>query len=214
MELLVRLQGDGRTQSGRTPLEVLEANLPAIQNLPCQHVHWHLVLEPPSEKSSRQLEHALLPNFRDAIKLAAQHGFTFAFEQNEPALAFFQPRKAVRQYSTLYPNSASSGTSTTPRRSTFSALRRWQPRTSLLHVADTPLPEVKFHHLPLGLGTVDFTDYARPLLQAGFQGFAILEIGGSPKSGGFGRDTDDALTDSKGRLEQAFAAAAGSAKRV
>ena len=35
MELLIRLNGDGRTQSGRTPLEILEANLPAIQGLSC-----------------------------------------------------------------------------------------------------------------------------------------------------------------------------------
>ena len=42
MEMLIRLQDDGRTAPGQTPLEVLEANLPAIQKLPCQHVHWHL----------------------------------------------------------------------------------------------------------------------------------------------------------------------------
>ena len=53
MELPLRLQGDGHTRSGRTPLEVLEANLPAIQSLPCQHVHWHLVLEAPKEAAGQ-----------------------------------------------------------------------------------------------------------------------------------------------------------------
>ena len=205
MELLIRLNGDGRTQSGRTPLELLEANLPAIQGLPCQHVHWHLVLEP-APKGTSPLELTLLPDFKAATELGLQNGFTFAFEHNEPALNFFStPQSCV---ATL---EAVPGLGfvwdldhTVPEHlHDFKALA---PRTSLLHVADTPLPEVN-HHLPLGLGTVDFTDYARPLLQADFQGFAILEIGGLPKSGGYGRDTDDALIDSKNRLERAFAAA-------
>ncbi len=69
------------------------------------------------------------------------------------------------------------------------------PRMSMLHVADTPLPEVN-HHLPLGEGSVDLADYCRALRQGGFAGPAILEIGGLPKSGGFGRDTDAALVAS------------------
>ncbi|CAA9575820.1 MAG: FIG01020752: hypothetical protein [uncultured Truepera sp.] len=207
MELLIRLQEDGRTLLGKTPLEILEANLPAIQSLPCQHVHWHLVLEPP-KKAAEQLESALLPEFAGATRLAAQHGFTFAFEHNEPALNFFST-----------PQSCAATLESVPELHFVWDLNHTVPdhlpgfkalasRTSLLHVADTPLPAVN-HHLPLGLGTVDFTDYARPLSLAGFQGFAILEIGGLPKSGGLGRDTDDALMDSKNRLERAFAAATG-----
>ena len=207
MELLIRLNGDGRAQSGKTPLEILEANLPAIQSLPCQHVHWHLVLEPAPEKTS-PLELTLLPDFRAATELGLQNTvLLFAFEHNEPALNFFStPQSCAATLSggtgarlRVGPNPYRAGT---PSRD-FKALA---PRTSLLHVADTPLPEVN-HHLSLGLGTINFTDYARPLLQANFQGFAILEIGGLPKSGGYGRDTDDALIDSKNRLERAFTAA-------
>jgi len=77
---------------------------------------------------------------------------------------------------------------------------------TMLHVADTPLPAVNYH-LPLGLGSIDVTAYCRALLARGFQGPAILEIGGLPQSGGFGRDTDTALIDSRERLDSAIAAA-------
>lgn len=206
MELLIRLREDGRTPSGRTPLEILEANLPAIQSLPCRHVHWHLVLEPP-KKGAEGLERALLPEFRDATKLAGQYGFTFAFEHNEPALNFFSTPQSCAAMLESVPelHFVWDLNHTVPDH--LPGFKALASRTSLLHVADTPLPDVN-HHLPLGLGTVNFADYARPLFLAGFQGFAILEIGGLPKSGGFGRDADDALIDSKSRLERAFAAAA------
>jgi sugar phosphate isomerase/epimerase len=77
------------------------------------------------------------------------------------------------------------------------------PRMSMLHISDTPLPEVNYH-LPLGLGTVDLEGYGRALEESGLHGPAILEIGGLPKSGGFGRDTDTALIDSRHRLEKAI----------
>jgi hypothetical protein len=51
---------------------------------------------------------------------------------------------------------------------------------------------------------VDFVDCCRTLLKAGLQGPAILEIGGLPKSGGYGQDTDDALSQSRHHLEQAI----------
>ncbi len=74
---------------------------------------------------------------------------------------------------------------------------------TMLHVADTPLPAVNYH-LPLGLGSIDVTAYCRTLLVRDFQGPAILEIGGLPQSGGFGRDTDAALIDSRERLDAAI----------
>jgi hypothetical protein len=40
------------------------------------------------------------------------------------------------------------------------------------------------------------------LFNGGFHGPAILEIGGLPKSGGYGRDTDQALADSLQRLHE------------
>ena len=46
MEIVVRLTADGRTASRLTPLEVLEANLPAIDAFSCRCVHWHFVAWP------------------------------------------------------------------------------------------------------------------------------------------------------------------------
>ena len=77
------------------------------------------------------------------------------------------------------------------------------PRMTMLHISDTPLPEVNYH-LPLGMGSIDITSYCQELLERGFRGPAILEIGGLPKSGGYGRDTDDALIDSYTRLRTAI----------
>lgn len=82
-------------------------------------------------------------------------------------------------------------------------LKAFQTMTSylsMLHVSDTPLPEVN-HHLPIGLGNIDFVGYFDHLVRAGFHGPAILEIGGLPKSGGYGRDTDEALIESLRRLQ-------------
>jgi sugar phosphate isomerase/epimerase len=72
-----------------------------------------------------------------------------------------------------------------------------------LHIADTPLPAVN-QHLPLGLGKIDFADTFAALLTRGFRGPATLEIGGLPHSGGYGRDTDEALIDSLQRCWKAI----------
>lgn len=166
MEILVQLQKDGRTASGQTPLKVLEANLPAIQKLSCRQVHWHLVLEP-APKETSQLEQALLPDFKAATKLGLQHGFTFAFEHNEPALNFFAAPKCCKAILEAVPGLGFVWGLNHTVSEDLASFRVLASRISLLHVADTPLPEVSYH-LPLGLGTVDFTDYARPLLQADF----------------------------------------------
>jgi len=42
------------------------------------------------------------------------------------------------------------------------------------------------------------------LVAGGYSGPAILEIGGLPESGGYGRDTDDALIVSQHRLKEAI----------
>ena len=63
------------------------------------------------------------------------------------------------------------------------------PRMTMIHVSDTRLPTVNDHY-PLGMGEIDFPAYCRALLSRGFDGPAILEIGGLPQSGGYGRDTE------------------------
>ena len=73
------------------------------------------------------------------------------------------------------------------------------PRITMLHISDSPLPELN-HHRPIGLGKIDFQTYFKAFLEHGFDGLGILEIGGQPWSGGYGQDTDDALKDSLRRL--------------
>ena len=48
----------------------------------------------------------------------------------------------------------------------------------------------------IGTGAIDFPDHCRALLDRGFSGPVIPEIDGPPQSGGYGRNTDDALIDS------------------
>ena len=70
-------------------------------------------------------------------------------------------------------------------------------RMSMLHIADAPLPQLNCH-LPLGEGTIDLPAYSQSVVERGFEGVGILEIGGAPWSGGFGKDTDEALIRSRG----------------
>jgi L-ribulose-5-phosphate 3-epimerase len=81
----------------------------------------------------------------------------------------------------------------------FAAFEVLLRRATLVHASDTPLPETN-HHLPIGLGNVDFARVCAVLGAAAFDGPFVLEIGGLPKSGGYGRDTDDALRASRERL--------------
>jgi L-ribulose-5-phosphate 3-epimerase len=71
----------------------------------------------------------------------------------------------------------------------------------MLHVSDTLWPDVN-HHLPLGQGNLDLSWFLQRLAAAQFNGTAVLEIGGLPKSGGYGRDTNEALIESRARFEQ------------
>ncbi|MEZ4866749.1 MAG: TIM barrel protein [Caldilineaceae bacterium] len=200
MEIVVGIDSTGHNGAGQTPLAVLEANLPAITALPCYAVHWHLILhEPLASAAVRTLEERLQPQLAAGVALAQQHGFRFGLEHNEPDLLLFGNPAAC--YTAL---EATPGlhfvwdlNHTTPEHlADFLALT---PRMSMLHVSDTPLPEVNYH-FPIGEGTIDFAAYLAALQQRGFHGPAILEIGGQPKSGGFGRDTDAALITSLQRL--------------
>lgn len=206
MEMVVRIDADGRTAAGTTPLDVLRANWPAISALGCNPVHWHLVpLAPLSAAQNAALESALLPQIAEAAALAGAQGVRFGIEHNAPAIPLFATAAAC---AAALERSADLGlvwdiNHTTPAaRSAFLAL---VPRMSMLHISDTPLPATN-HHLPLGRGAIDLADTVQQLHARGFRGRAILEIGGLPHSGGFGQDTDAALIDSRARLLAAISA--------
>ena len=202
LELNITIDSHGKTLGERTPLQVLELNLPAIIGLQCKFVHWHLVPSwPMSEAKARAVERALISQLADAVRLGREHGFAFGFEHSEPRLRLFadpaacgELLKAVRGLQLVWDFNH-----TPPEKlSQFAALA---PQVGLLHVGDTPWPVLN-HHLPLGEGNLPLVDFLRPLYAAQFDGLAILEVGGLPASGGYGRDTDETLCASRAVLQE------------
>lgn len=196
MEIVVRVGEDAKTRSGKTPLEVLEANLSALSAMNFIRAHIHLA---PAifmdEATMRRIEESVIPQFEKAVLLAKAEGFIFGFEHNEPRLSLFaEPEycatvlEAVPELGFVWDINH-----TTPEQ--LAGYQALIPRMSMLHISDTPLPEVN-HHLPLGQGNIDYVSICQALKEGGFKGPAILEIGGLPKSGGYGKDTDEALTES------------------
>lgn len=200
MEIVITLDSSGVTLGDRTPLQILEANLPAIIGLRCEFVHWHLVPSwPLSDAKARALERSLWSQLAEAVRLGKEHGFGFGFEHNDPRIrlcatpsACADLLSAVRGLQFVWDFNH-----TPPEMvADFAALA---PRTGLVHVADTPWPVLN-HHLPLGEGNLPLDKFLTPLRTAAFKGLAILEIGGLPASGGYGRDTNEALIASYTRL--------------
>jgi L-ribulose-5-phosphate 3-epimerase len=202
MEIIVGVDLAGRTRRGRTPIEVLRANLPAIDGLGCTCVHWHLVPDAEADDATwAGLERALVPQLAEGVALGEAHGFRFGIEHNEPAIRLFNTPERCGAALAAVPGLGfvwDFNHTTLEQLAGYLALTE---RMTMLHVADTPLPATN-HHLPLGLGTIDFAAYCRALLDRNFRGPAILEIGGLPASGGYGRDTDEALGESLRRLRE------------
>ena len=204
MAMVVSLYGNGRTAAGHTPLDVLRANLQAIITLPCARVHWHIVLaEALTAPQIIELEESLLPQFAAAVELAQTHGFRFGFEHNAADVPIFHEPERCSQVLTAVPNLGFVWDFNHTRPEDFAAFCALAPRFSLLHISDTLWPEVNYH-LPLGQGSLNLTAFCRAALDGGFRGPAVLEIGGLPKSGGYGRDTDDALHASHHALTDAI----------
>ncbi len=204
MEIIVRIDAAGRTASGLTPLDVLELNLPAIEALPCTRVHWHLVpLAPAADATLLALERSLVPQLAAGVALAEAHGFRLGIEHNEPRIGLCATPERCAALLDAVPGLGFvwDMNHTAPEHlAGFLALTPWM---TMLHVSDTRLPTINDHY-PLGMGAIDFPAYCRALSDRGYDGPAILEIGGLPQSGGYDRDTDDALVDSLHRLEAAL----------
>jgi L-ribulose-5-phosphate 3-epimerase len=203
MEILLKVDEQGKTVLGNTPIEVLESNLAAIKALDCTCVHWHFVpLSQLHKPALQKLEHDLLPQLEQAVLIAEETRFKFGFEHNEPDVGLFAAPDVCAKTFEAIPNLGFVWdiNHTTPEHMTD--FQKLIPKITMLHVSDTPLPEVNYH-LPLGQGTIDFAGFCKLLHEHNFQGSAILEIGGLPKSGGYGRDTDEALVDSLRVLESA-----------
>ncbi|HEY8598609.1 MAG TPA: TIM barrel protein [Thermomicrobiales bacterium] len=202
MEIIVRVDEAGRTEAGYTPIEVLQANLPAITALGCRCVHWHLVpITEAGEEVWEGLEKVLMPQLAAGVALGATHGFRFGIEHNEPAIPLFPtPERCAAMLAAVQGlGFVWDLNHTAPEQ--LDGYLALTDRMTMLHVADTPLPAVN-HHLPLGLGTIDFAAHFAALRARHFTGPAILEIGGLPLSGGYGRDTDEVLVESLRQCEK------------
>lgn len=205
MEIRLFLNKKGLTNDNKTPLEILKINLPAIIALPIRYVHWHWApsydLQHANAETMAMLEQNLVSQLKEAVKLAETHNFIFAFEHNEAQIGLHSSAKACLK--TLKQVKGLKFVWDLNHSSDFELINfeELMPYMSVLHVSDTALPKLNYH-LPLGQGNIDFNKYFQALKDNNFSGPAILEIGGLPKSGGFGKDTDDALIDSLARLEQ------------
>lgn len=202
MEIVARLGLDGHTNDGLTPLDLLTNNLPAVIGLGCACVHWHMVVPlDTTDEQALAFEKSMIPQFQQGVALASQHGFKFGIEHNEISWHPFKTPAACARVLTSVPglHFVWDLNHTVPE--ALDGYLALTPRMSMLHVSDTPLPTVN-HHLPIGLGSIDFAHYFGELARRGFSGPGILEIGGLPKSGGYGRDTDQALIASLAALAQ------------
>jgi len=137
---------------------------------------------------------------------ANAHGFRFGFEHNEPRGGLYATPERCAALLDAVPGLGFVWDTNHTAPEHLGGFLALIPRMTMLHVSDTRLPTVNDHY-PLGMGAMDFPAYCRPLIAGGFSGPAIFEIGGLPQSGGYGRDTDDALIDSLHRLTAAIARA-------
>lgn len=201
MELLIGLDSDGRTDDGRSPVEVLGENLQIITTLGIRFVHWHLYpLHPENLTSVDRLNEFLPEQCLQAISLAHVHQFAFGIENNDPDMNLLSEPGQCGALLDRVPDLNLVWDFNHSRPEHGEGFQQLASRISVLHVSDSPLPKVNYH-LPLGQGTIDVAAHVQAVVAGGFGGPAVLEIGGLPKSGGYGRDTDMALIASKVRLE-------------
>jgi L-ribulose-5-phosphate 3-epimerase len=202
MEMTIPLYNNGLTVEGDSPLDILHANLQAIQALNCVHVHWHLVSAVPmTEVELQTLEENLVPQMAAAVVLAKTHRFTFGFEHNAADEPLFHRPEICADLLTAVPGLGLVWDINHTTEADLPAYARLAHRVTLLHISDTPWPDVNYH-LPLGQGNLDVRQFLKHILAVGFLGCAVLEIGGMPNSGGYGRDTNEALIDSHVQLSR------------
>jgi sugar phosphate isomerase/epimerase len=203
MEIVTGVDEQGYTPAKKTPVELLVANLPAINGLKCGCVHFHFV--PRATVQPEQLpeiEKRLVASLDVCAGLGKEWNFRFGLEHNEREIGLFATPESCERILAIVPRLALVWDVNHTHPDDFDRFVALLPRVSMLHVSDTRWP-VTNEHLPLGMGSIDFARFHDVLRAAGFDGPAILEIGGLPKSGGYGRDTDEALVDSLRRLQAA-----------
>ncbi len=206
MQIMLPVFGNGLTVDGETPMDILQANLQAIRALGCTHVHWHLVpIVRMLADELRALEKRIIPQMKEAVALANTERFVFGFKHNSPDVPLFCHPESCAELLTAVAGLGFVWDFNHTAPDDLAGYAALASQVTLLHVSDTPWPDTN-HHLPLGQGNLDFSQFLLPLAAAKFSGFAVLEIGGLPKSGGYGRDTNEALMTSFAQLSQQISA--------
>lgn len=206
LELLVALDEQG-LHEGAPARRTLEANLPLIQTLDIELVHWHLYTL--TDAPLNPVLEALPEQCAQAVELAQIHGFRMAIENNSPEGQLFVRPWDCRQMLDQVPGLGLVWDLNHTEPGDLSGFKELAHRVQMVHVSDSPLPETN-HHLPVGLGTVPVDTCLNAIAaDHGACGALILEIGGHVVSGGHGRDTDEALRKSRRRLEDAWKTSPG-----
>ena len=172
--------------------DALQANLSVLAALGCRRVHIHPV--PGAEDVDvPELERRLPELLAEAAGVAESEGLILGVEHNSREHRRLIVPEACATLLAAGPGLTIVWDLNHTEREHIARFATLRKRLSLVHVSDTPLP-VTNHHLPVGLGSVDFS------LLRGIDVPLILEIGGLPASGGPGFDTDDALRHSRACL--------------
>jgi sugar phosphate isomerase/epimerase len=195
-----------RASLGLTVADAVRANLPALHALGARRVHVHPV-PGAREIDARELEAALPEQFADAVELAEREGLILGVEHNaRPHRLLIEPEACARLLDAV-PGLGFVWDVNHTEPEQVAGYAALKPRLSLVHASDTPLPETN-HHLPLGDGNLDFSPIADVDVPV------ILEIGGQPVSGGYGKDTEAALLGSLAILRESGGTLALSRKRL
>jgi sugar phosphate isomerase/epimerase len=200
LEIVARVRPDGRTRNGRTPLETAQAALPAAAELGVHLAHLHIAPSEPFDVFTvRELEERFASDLAGSLSLAAALGLRLGLEHNEPRLGLYVGPGACRAALDAVPGLAFVWDINHTPPDEVEGFLDLAPRMTVIHVSDSPLPTLNAHY-PVGEGSIDVPALLDALAARGFRGPAILEIGGHPMHGGFGRDTDEALRASLRRV--------------
>jgi L-ribulose-5-phosphate 3-epimerase len=202
MELMIRVNTQGKNQTNQTITQFLKNNLNAIVKLNCNPVHIHIV--PPRDlEATEQLQLLKIckSEFIIALDVAKENNFSLGIEHNDPEFPLFGNFSSCELLIPELPQLLFTWDINHTPPHEVKLFSQWFNRLAVVHVSDSPLPELNYHW-SLGKGSIDFKTYLKPLIKINYSGIFILEVGGLPKSGGYGQDTDEALLHSKQYLEK------------
>lgn len=137
------------------------------------------------------------------VDLGVRHGFRLGIENNSPEGQLHVEPAECRELLDEVPGLGFVWDLNHTQPQDMAGFEHLTARAQMLHVSDTQLPATN-HHLPLGSGNLPFADCLRAAANNGFDGPLVLEIGGHASSGGHGRDTDLALSESLRAVKEAW----------